>query len=89
MQDFIIGEDLKLWHIIQEGQKISTTTDITNELDSLGEIVSLRRRNGRLFYILPDSWENKVDVIMEAKNMDTITMEELMRNLKTYEIRKL
>ncbi|MCD9560247.1 hypothetical protein HAX54_018768 [Datura stramonium] len=43
----------------------------------------------KLLDILPDSWVSKVNVIMEAKDPETLTMDKIMGNLKTYEMRKL
>ncbi|MCD9641446.1 hypothetical protein HAX54_027631 [Datura stramonium] len=63
-------------------------TDITNKLSSLGVIIPQGRRIEKLLDILLDSWERKDNVIMEAKDPETMNMEELMESLKTYEMRK-
>lgn len=38
--------------------------------------------------ILPESWESKVEAIIDAKNLDTMTMDQLMGTLVTYELNK-
>jgi len=38
--------------------------------------------------VLPKSWESKVNVITEAKDLKTLYMDELIGNLQTYELNK-
>ena len=42
----------------------------------------------KILRILPHSWESKVTAIQEAKNMNEIFLDELTRNLQTYELRR-
>lgn len=55
----------------------TTFTTILNEIYSLGKLS-----------ILPKSWENKVEVIIEARNLDTLEIDELIGKLITYESKK-
>ena len=42
----------------------------------------------KILKILPKSWESKVDVITEAKDLMTLPMDEVIGNLQTYELNK-
>ncbi|XP_070046017.1 uncharacterized protein [Nicotiana tomentosiformis] len=63
-------------------------TSIINELHSLGEIIPRNKLMRKVLRILPSSWESKVNAITKAKNLQTQTMDELVRNLKTYEMKR-
>ena len=59
-------------------------THITNELKSLGKSFTTKELVRKILRILPHSWEAKVT----AKDMNRITLDELIGTLKTYELRK-
>ena len=63
-------------------------THITNELKSLGKSFTTEELVRKILRILPHSWEAKVTAIQEAKDMNKITLDELIGNLQTYELRK-
>ncbi|XP_075095154.1 uncharacterized protein LOC142173459 [Nicotiana tabacum] len=63
-------------------------TSIINELHSLEEIISRNKLVRKVLSFLPSSWESKVNAITEAKDLQTLTMDELVGNLKTYEMKK-
>ncbi|XP_070014661.1 uncharacterized protein [Nicotiana sylvestris] len=63
-------------------------TSIINELHSLGEIISRNKLVSKILSVLLSSWESKVNAITEAKDLQTLTMDELVGNLKTYEMKK-
>ncbi|XP_070056835.1 uncharacterized protein [Nicotiana tomentosiformis] len=63
-------------------------TSIINELHSLGEIIPRNKLVRKVLRVLPSSWESKVNVITEAKDLQTLTMDELVENLKTYEMKR-
>ncbi|XP_070022756.1 uncharacterized protein [Nicotiana sylvestris] len=63
-------------------------TSIINELHSLGDVIPRNKLVRKILSVLPDSWESKVNAITEAKYLQTITMDELIRNLKTYEMKR-
>ncbi|XP_070013253.1 uncharacterized protein [Nicotiana sylvestris] len=42
----------------------------------------------KIFSFLPSSWESKVNAITESKDLHELTIEELIRNLKTYELKR-
>ncbi|PHT89764.1 hypothetical protein T459_04877 [Capsicum annuum] len=48
-----------------------------------GKVVPNSKAVRKLLSVLPESWECKVEAISEAHNLDTLTMDELIRNLKT------
>jgi len=61
---------------------------ITNELKSLEKSFTTEELVRKILRFLPQSWEAKVTAIQEAKKMDEISLDELIRNLQTYELRK-
>ncbi|XP_070032693.1 uncharacterized protein [Nicotiana tomentosiformis] len=63
-------------------------TSIINELHSLREIIPRNKLVREVLSVLPSSWEIKVNVITEAKDLQTLTMDELVGNLKTYEMKE-
>ncbi|XP_075095481.1 uncharacterized protein LOC142173739 [Nicotiana tabacum] len=63
-------------------------TSIINELHSLGEIIPRNKLVMKILSVLPSSWESKVNVITEAKDLQKLTIDELVGNLKTYEMKK-
>ncbi|XP_070006495.1 uncharacterized protein [Nicotiana sylvestris] len=62
-------------------------TSIINELHSLGEIIPRNKLAKKVLSVLLSSWESKVNAITEAKDLQTLTMDELIGNLKTYEMK--
>ena len=71
---------------IQEMQSMFTA--IINEMYSLGEIIPNRKAVRKLLSVLQESWENKVEAITEARDLDKLAMDELIGNLMTYELKK-
>ncbi|XP_070014623.1 uncharacterized protein [Nicotiana sylvestris] len=63
-------------------------TSIINELHSLGDVIPRNKLVRKILSVLPDSWESKVNAITEAKDLQTLTMDELIGNLKTYEVKR-
>jgi len=63
-------------------------THITNELKSLGKSFTTEELVGKILRFLPQLWEAKVTAIQEAKNMNEISLDELIGNLQTYELRR-
>ncbi|XP_075103439.1 uncharacterized protein LOC142178021 [Nicotiana tabacum] len=63
-------------------------TFIINEIHSLGEIIPRKSLVRKILNVLHGSWESKVNVITEAKDLQKLTIDELIVNLKTYEIKK-
>ncbi|XP_070013093.1 uncharacterized protein [Nicotiana sylvestris] len=63
-------------------------TSIINELHSLGEIIPTNKLVRKILTILLCSWESKVNNITKAKDLQKLTIDELIRNLKTYEMKR-
>ncbi|XP_070011353.1 uncharacterized protein [Nicotiana sylvestris] len=63
-------------------------TSIINELHSLGEIIPRNKLVRKILSILPNSWESKVNAITEARDLQELTIDELVGNLKTYEMKR-
>ncbi|XP_070035276.1 uncharacterized protein [Nicotiana tomentosiformis] len=64
-------------------------TIIINKLKSLGNVFTSEELVSKVLRILPASWESKVSAIQEAKELDKISLDELVENLKTNEMRKI
>jgi len=58
-------------------------TQIISELKSLGKSFTTEELVTKILGFLPHPWEAKVTAIQEAKNMNKITLDELIRNLQT------
>ena len=63
-------------------------SSITNKLRILGEPISMTKQFSIVLRILLKSWESKVDVITEAKDLKVLTMDALIGNLKTHEMNR-
>ncbi|XP_070057649.1 uncharacterized protein [Nicotiana tomentosiformis] len=63
-------------------------TSIINEFHSLGEIIPRNKLVRKILSVLPGSWESKVNAIIEEKDLQKLTIDELIGNLKTYEMKK-
>ncbi|XP_070004607.1 uncharacterized protein [Nicotiana sylvestris] len=63
-------------------------TFIVNELHSLGKVIPRNKLVRKILSILPSSWESKVNDITEAKDLQELTIDELVGNLKTYEMKR-
>ncbi|XP_070026166.1 uncharacterized protein [Nicotiana sylvestris] len=63
-------------------------TSIVNEFHTLGEIIPRNKLVRKILSVLPGSWESKANAIMEAKNLQMLTINEHIGNLKTYEMKK-
>ncbi|XP_070011457.1 uncharacterized protein [Nicotiana sylvestris] len=63
-------------------------TSIINELHSLGDVIPRNKLVRKILSVLPGSWESQVNAITKAKDLPTQTMNELIDNLKTYEIKR-
>jgi len=63
-------------------------THIKNELKSLGKTFTTEELVRKILRFLPRSWEAKVIAIQEAKDLKTLSLDELIGNLQTYELRR-
>ena len=61
-------------------------THITNELKSLGQSFTTKELVRKILRFLPQSWEAKVTAIQEAKDMNKMSLDELIGNLQTYKL---
>ncbi|KAH0717264.1 hypothetical protein KY285_013295 [Solanum tuberosum] len=65
---------------------ITRFTTIVNELVSLGKIYTTEELVDKVLRTLLKSWEIKVTAIREANDLTTMNLDELVGNLKTYEM---
>lgn len=61
---------------------------ITNELHHLSEVIPPSKQVRKILRVLPKLWKSKVNVISEARDLKTLTMNELIENPKNYELKK-
>ncbi|XP_070013207.1 uncharacterized protein [Nicotiana sylvestris] len=78
---------------MKEGETIQETytsfTTLTNELKSLKRIIPEEDRVEKILTrVLPITWERKITVIQESKNIATLPLDELIGNLTAYELRR-
>nr|XP_009590334.1 uncharacterized protein LOC104087531 [Nicotiana tomentosiformis] len=60
----------------------------TKKILVYGEIIPRNKLVKKILSVLPGSWESKFNVITEAKDLQKLTIDELVGNLKTYEMKK-
>ncbi|XP_070010945.1 uncharacterized protein [Nicotiana sylvestris] len=63
-------------------------TSIINELHSFDKTIPRNKLVRKILNFLPNSWESKVNVIAESEDLQELTIEELIGNLKTYELKR-
>ncbi|XP_075078132.1 uncharacterized protein LOC142164285 [Nicotiana tabacum] len=63
-------------------------TSIINELHSLSEVIPRNKLVLKILSVLLGSWESKVNSIIETKDLQKLTIDELTGNLKTYEMKR-
>ncbi|XP_070026094.1 uncharacterized protein [Nicotiana sylvestris] len=64
-------------------------TTRTNELKSLGRIILEEDKDEKILTrVLLVSWESKITVIQESKNIATLRLDKLIGNLTAYELRR-
>ncbi|XP_070017679.1 uncharacterized protein [Nicotiana sylvestris] len=63
-------------------------TSIINELLSLSDSIPRNKLVRKILSILPSSWESKVNATTEVKDLHELTVDELVGNLKTYEMKR-
>jgi len=63
-------------------------THITNELKSLGKAFTTEERVRKILRFFPRNWEAKVTAIQEAKDLKTLSLDELIGNFQTYKLRR-
>ncbi|GMI85664.1 hypothetical protein HRI_002235700 [Hibiscus trionum] len=61
---------------------------IVNGLKGFGETIPEDKLVRKLLYSLPESWDGKRTAIIEAKNLKTLKLDELVGSLLTHEIMK-
>ncbi|XP_070007440.1 uncharacterized protein [Nicotiana sylvestris] len=65
-----------------------TAKEIWEALQTTHEGTTQEQASEEVLSILPSSWESKVNVITEAKDLQEPTIDEIVGNLKTYEMKK-
>ncbi|XP_070020146.1 uncharacterized protein [Nicotiana sylvestris] len=78
---------------MKEGETIQEMytrfTTLTNELKSLRRIIPEEDKVEKILTrVLPVTWESKITVIQESKNIVTLKFDELIGNLTVYELRR-
>jgi len=66
----------------------SRFTHITNKIKSLGKTFTVEELVRKILRFLPRTWEAKLTTKQEAKDLKTISLDELIGNFQTYELRR-
>ncbi|XP_019233150.1 PREDICTED: uncharacterized protein LOC109213778 [Nicotiana attenuata] len=74
----------EIWEALQTAHERITQVK-QSKIDMLTTENKLVRK---ILIILPSLWESKVNAITEAKDLQELTIDELIRNLKTYKMKK-
>nr|AJE29371.1 putative gag protein [Coffea canephora] len=61
--------------------------DIIEDLKLLGKEYSLGEKNRKILNALPKEWENKINAIEEAKDLNSMSIESLVDTLTSYELK--
>lgn len=80
-------ETLKMKDNEQLQDMITRLATVINELTSLGKILTIEEQMYKVLRILPKAkLDVKVTAIREAKDITTMTLDEMVGNLRTYEM---
>ncbi|GKD11150.1 hypothetical protein Tco_1190835 [Tanacetum coccineum] len=79
-EEFIISDDETI------GCAFTRFNTIITSLKALGESFSSRNHVRKLLRVLPTKWCPKVTTIKESKDLSTLPLDELIGNLKVYEV---
>ncbi|GJY28940.1 endoplasmic reticulum-Golgi intermediate compartment protein 3 [Tanacetum coccineum] len=82
-ETYVKSKDIDLWHIIIYGDYKPTVRNTETELD---ESFSSRNYVRKFLRALPTKWRPKVTAIEESKDLSTLLLDELIGNLKVYEV---
>ncbi|CAH9086338.1 unnamed protein product [Cuscuta europaea] len=65
---------------------VTRFTNIINELSALGKDITVEDQVRKVMRSLPSAWKPKTTAIEEAKDLSTMTLEDLTGSLMTYEL---
>ncbi|GJY19312.1 UBN2 domain-containing protein [Tanacetum coccineum] len=82
-ETYVKSKDIDLWHIIVYGDYKPT---IKNKDTALDESFSSRNHVRKFLRTFPTKWRPKVTAIEESKDLSTLPLDELIGNLKVYEV---
>ncbi|XP_070008599.1 uncharacterized protein [Nicotiana sylvestris] len=74
---YVCSSAKQIWDALQ------TAHEGTNQVFTSEELIS------KVLGIIPASWESKITTIQESKELDKISLDKLVGNLKTHEMRKI
>ncbi|GJX85214.1 hypothetical protein Tco_0335988 [Tanacetum coccineum] len=86
---YVKSKDLDLWHVITDEESIDNAfakfNTIITSLKALDEGFSSKNCVRKFLRALHPKWRAKVTAIEESKNLTTLSLDELIGNLKVYE----
>nr|GEZ40531.1 UBN2 domain-containing protein [Tanacetum cinerariifolium] len=90
-ETYVKSKDLDLWHVISyEEESIDNAfarfNTIITSLKALDEGFSSKNYVRKFLKALHPKWRVKVTAIEESKNLTSLSLDELIRNLKVYEV---
>nr|GEW85861.1 ribonuclease H-like domain-containing protein [Tanacetum cinerariifolium] len=82
-ETYVKSKDIDLWHIIVYGDYKPT---IRNKDTGKEEFIPYEKYEEKFLRALPTKWRPKVTAIKESKDLSTLPLNELIDNLKVYEV---
>ena len=79
-------EMFKIEHSETISDMYTRFTNIINNLKSLGKTYTNQELVNKILRSLPSTWDAKSTAIQEAKDLETLPLEQLIGSLMTYEI---
>ncbi|GJR98418.1 hypothetical protein Tco_0270592 [Tanacetum coccineum] len=82
-ETYVKSKDLDLWHVITEGDFQPIQNNLKTKLD---EVILARTMLGSFFRAQHPKWREKAMTIEESKDLTSLSLDELIENLKVHEL---
>ncbi|GKC92561.1 hypothetical protein Tco_1158003 [Tanacetum coccineum] len=85
-ETYVKSKDLDLWHVITNDSAFARFNTIITSLKALDEGYSIKNYVRKFRMALHPKWRAKVTAIEESEDLTSLSLDELIRNLKVYEM---
>ncbi|GJY98455.1 retrovirus-related pol polyprotein from transposon TNT 1-94 [Tanacetum coccineum] len=85
-ETYVKSKDLDLWHVITNGDFQPIVQNPKTNLKALDEDYSSKNYVRKFLRALHPKWREKVTTIEESKDLTSLSLDELIRNLKVHEM---
>ncbi|GJR50097.1 hypothetical protein Tco_1400618 [Tanacetum coccineum] len=85
-ETYVKSKDLDLWHVITNDSAFARFNTIITSLKALDEGYSSKNNVRKFLRALHPKWRAKVTTIEESKVLTSLSLDELIRNLKVHEM---